>query len=250
MSMSTTAGRGTLLFLGFILLSYLSICLSAPANSLIPYRPVSPFHDDLDGSKVGSLVRRGSKWDKYQELLNEYNRSPKVGQDEEKFMKFDSGPATLASSGFDICFGVVVLAPGGVILGHYNPEKKNIARGLENIPSLYEKHKDSLTNARTILYASVDPNSEAYADSDLAAKLEAMLREDLKMEPTIVKYTESSNVMELADDDDIDIDKYNELAATFMDGTIVVKHKENGESMVEFVHLDMQKDPHGTNDGN
>ena len=48
-------------------------------------------------------------------------RSPKVYQGEEQFMKFDSGPTTLVSTGFDICFGVVILAPGGVILGHYNP---------------------------------------------------------------------------------------------------------------------------------
>ena len=72
------------------------------------------------------------------------------------------------------------------------------------------------------------------------------------MELTIVKYTEASNMMgEIdMDDDDFDIEKYDEEAKALMTGIIVVKYKGNGESVVEFVHLKMQKDPHGRHDGN
>lgn len=79
------------------------------------------------------------------------------------------------------------------IVGHYNPDINQVNRAKNNIPESYKQHEDKLSGSTAYLYVSVDAYApEQFLDHALTTRMINMFKDELQMNPHIVRYTEAS----------------------------------------------------------
>lgn len=109
----------------------------------------------------------------------------------------------------------------------------------KNIPELYEQHEDKLSGSTAYLYVSVDAYApEQFLDHELTTRMINMFKDELQMNPHIVRYTEASALV---------MDKDGEIRECFkgaeMQGRLLVIGGGGKKPQVDFVTQDMQLNP-------
>lgn len=113
---------------------------------------------------------------------------------DEKFEEFNGagGKKAFGRSGFDSCFGVLIAAEGGSIVGHYNPDINQVNRAKKNLLDCTSNMK---TSCEVPLHISVSVDAyapEQFLDQELSTRMINMFKNELQMNPHIVRYTEAS----------------------------------------------------------
>ncbi|PLB54006.1 hypothetical protein P170DRAFT_420790 [Aspergillus steynii IBT 23096] len=231
--MHITTKRNKALALLFFLLSFLTLCLLMRRS----FRAVS-HHKHLSLHK-DVLVKRGID-PRYKVLKDKLERSPRVYQNEEKFVAFGSESVTLGSDNFIGCMGLVIASSQGAIIGHYTNADPSISQAKTNIPDLINDHKDSLAGAEAWIYGHVRLNKpHKYQAEERIQELESIIKNELGITAQRVKYIEPEDLM--ADENEELI--VDELPDELMYGFVLVEHPggHSQESVITFVSLDWQK---------
>lgn len=147
----------------------------------------------------------------------------------------------LSSAQFETCIGVVIVSKQGAIIGHYNPDQKMVNQAKANIPRLYRVHSAQMSEAKAYVYASVYPYEPGtFVNLDLINDVEDMLKNQIKLEPQIFKYTEAGW---LAEDENGEIRDCDEFPGQGMFGAVKVTGDGTREPQVDFITLQMQLNP-------
>ncbi|KAL3430319.1 hypothetical protein BDV09DRAFT_202308 [Aspergillus tetrazonus] len=208
--MHITTSRSKLLALLLFFLSYLTLCLSVPTNSLISRTGSYHKHSYLPNSLLTKRVDKD-----YETLSEEIAASTYV-----------THPKRLGSTGFTGCLRLVIASTKGAILGHYEANDDGLALANENIPSLIRNNKDALVGAQAWVYVHVRLRKPDQVVAEPYVKqLEELVTDGLGIQAQRVKYIDPGDLFDL------------------MYGSILVKHPggEGQNAVVRFVHLDWQK---------
>lgn len=173
-------------------------------------------------------------------MTSDLNRAKRVDVNKEEFQDFSGGSTIFGSTGFESCVGIVVAAKEGAIIGHYNLSVKDLNRAKANIPKLFKEHQAKLSGGKAYVYASVQPYKlDQFVDASLVTEAKNIVKNGLKMQPKVVKYTEASALAMDENDELRDCD----FEGAEMSGQVRIIGGGGKEPQVDFVTHNMQLDP-------